>query len=280
MIDEPRCSERNCKHFLGVLQKSEEEVGERPYCAAFPGGIPDEIAYGDNDHVSPFPGDHGIQYEMNQDQRSSKLDQALICLDSIVQRLSRYDDADFKESEHPRAGDGKFTSGGSGGGGPSTNNSTINNNNAPKSGARTFDRNKIVSKIRSKMNWDTPDKKGRVVVAHGGSYVSLKLDTPVFFSSDPNIAVDYSDEGSKPLTTYSMDKSSIVSVGSKEWRRQFGDKYEESGPELFSDPPKEVLDYLKKSGKAGYALEDGFYVRLESPKKAGLKPDKTDWHEE
>jgi len=32
-------------------------------CAAFPDGIPNEIAYGKNKHAKPFPGDHGIQYE-------------------------------------------------------------------------------------------------------------------------------------------------------------------------------------------------------------------------
>jgi DNA topoisomerase-1 len=31
-------------------------------CDAFPNGIPDEIAYEDNLHTSPYPGDHGIQF--------------------------------------------------------------------------------------------------------------------------------------------------------------------------------------------------------------------------
>ena len=32
-------------------------------CEAFPGGIPDEIWTGRNDHVSAYPGDGGILYE-------------------------------------------------------------------------------------------------------------------------------------------------------------------------------------------------------------------------
>ena len=80
MLVEPRCSERNCKHFLGVrLPPDQEEFGDTPdepelgqfvYCAAFPGGIPDEIAYGDNLHLEPFTGDNGIQYERDPEDEA------------------------------------------------------------------------------------------------------------------------------------------------------------------------------------------------------------------
>ena len=63
MIEEPRCSERQCKHLLGVKQDDGVEITERPVCKAFPNGIPVEISYGDNLHLKPFSGDHGIQYE-------------------------------------------------------------------------------------------------------------------------------------------------------------------------------------------------------------------------
>lgn len=51
-INTNQCQERKCKHYLG-----------NDKCLAFPEGIPDEIAYGDNPHTAPYPGDHGIRYE-------------------------------------------------------------------------------------------------------------------------------------------------------------------------------------------------------------------------
>ena len=63
MIDEPECSKRNCIHYQGILQDAGEE-SERPVCSAFPNGIPDEIAYGDNKHTEPVDGqDNEITYE-------------------------------------------------------------------------------------------------------------------------------------------------------------------------------------------------------------------------
>lgn len=51
MLDEPKCWTRGCKHYLGVKSDDddEDEVNERPVCEAFPDGIPEEIAYGDNE---------------------------------------------------------------------------------------------------------------------------------------------------------------------------------------------------------------------------------------
>lgn len=60
MIDEPKCSERNCKHFLGVLGQEPSQV---PNCKAFPKGIPNEIAWGDDPHLNPRPDDRGFQFE-------------------------------------------------------------------------------------------------------------------------------------------------------------------------------------------------------------------------
>lgn len=59
---EPRCSERKCIHFQGISD-DEDEAKQVPICAAFPGGIPEKIAYGPELHITPWPGDHGIQYE-------------------------------------------------------------------------------------------------------------------------------------------------------------------------------------------------------------------------
>jgi hypothetical protein len=49
MIQEPKCSKRNCIHFIGVKNDGDETT-ERVVCAAYPDGIPDVIAYGKNKH--------------------------------------------------------------------------------------------------------------------------------------------------------------------------------------------------------------------------------------
>ncbi len=50
LIREPVCY--GCAHHFGDRM-----------CEAFPGGIPDKIMSGEDDHTQPFPGDHGIRYE-------------------------------------------------------------------------------------------------------------------------------------------------------------------------------------------------------------------------
>lgn len=61
MLDEPRCSERRCAHYQGI--RSFSKTHHVPYCVAFPEGIPNEIAYGDNLHTVHYEGDRGILYE-------------------------------------------------------------------------------------------------------------------------------------------------------------------------------------------------------------------------
>lgn len=60
MLIEPNCSKRGCIHFQGTSDN--EEPNQVPICRAFPEGIPYEIAYGNNPHTKPFPGDNGIQF--------------------------------------------------------------------------------------------------------------------------------------------------------------------------------------------------------------------------
>ena len=55
MLKEPTCSERGCKHFLGLKRHDGPETEDQVICRAFPDGIPDEIAYGDNPDTLPFP---------------------------------------------------------------------------------------------------------------------------------------------------------------------------------------------------------------------------------
>lgn len=52
MLEEPRCSERLCRHFQGVLQPDGTEEFETVVCPAYPRGIPDRIAYGDELHLT------------------------------------------------------------------------------------------------------------------------------------------------------------------------------------------------------------------------------------
>lgn len=50
MIIEPRCFQRQCKHYLGVIQSDGTELTEVNSCKAFLKGIPNEIVYGNNLH--------------------------------------------------------------------------------------------------------------------------------------------------------------------------------------------------------------------------------------
>ena len=63
MLAEPNCFIRRCAHFQGIKWLGDDETTEVPYCDAFPGGIPADIAYGENDHTAPVKWDNGIQYE-------------------------------------------------------------------------------------------------------------------------------------------------------------------------------------------------------------------------
>jgi hypothetical protein len=64
VLREPKCYTRKCRHFGGVKIIDGNPVN---WCAAFLGGIPDEIAYGDNPHTEPFPNDGGIRYKKRRD---------------------------------------------------------------------------------------------------------------------------------------------------------------------------------------------------------------------
>lgn len=52
MLSEPECFRRNCRYYIGVDQPDGTELTEVHTCPAFPKGIPEEIAYGDNKHLT------------------------------------------------------------------------------------------------------------------------------------------------------------------------------------------------------------------------------------
>ena len=56
MLAEPKCHIRKCRHYTGIVQPDGTEQTEVNACEAFPDGIPDEIAYGNNPHKKPLEG--------------------------------------------------------------------------------------------------------------------------------------------------------------------------------------------------------------------------------
>lgn len=64
MITAPRCHERHCRHFLGVIAAPDMEQTERHHCRAFPDGIPAEIVNGTDLHLARHPAQtNDIVYE-------------------------------------------------------------------------------------------------------------------------------------------------------------------------------------------------------------------------
>jgi len=51
MLLSPKCYERKCKYYLGIIQPDGTEATEVNNCEAFPDGIPKDIAYGNNKHL-------------------------------------------------------------------------------------------------------------------------------------------------------------------------------------------------------------------------------------
>jgi hypothetical protein len=115
--------------------------------------------------------------------------------------------------------------------------------------------------LEDAINWES----GRPVVARGGE---LPASGPIFLTTDPQMALDYG-EG-RQVATYTFDKDSLLLEGSVEWEQNFGEAYED-GPATYTDPPQEILDYIKKKNLAGFASGGGTIVRIEDRNRAGLK---------
>lgn len=56
MLVAPKCYIRKCKHYKGVKWFGDDETTERNICGAFPEGIPNEIAYGEDEHLKVLVG--------------------------------------------------------------------------------------------------------------------------------------------------------------------------------------------------------------------------------
>lgn len=61
VVDEPIRAKQPmclmCKHLLGFTSDA------KPYCKAFPDGIPDKFWNAKVDHTAPYTGDNGITFE-------------------------------------------------------------------------------------------------------------------------------------------------------------------------------------------------------------------------
>jgi len=55
----PVCFARRCKYFIGVIQPDGIEMTETVSCKAFPKGVPNDIAYGNNLHLTVVNGQKG-----------------------------------------------------------------------------------------------------------------------------------------------------------------------------------------------------------------------------
>ena len=71
MLAVPRCFERGCKHYLGVIQPDGTEGTETNHCKAYPEHIPSDIAYGDDLHLEVRPDqDNDFVFEKEEENDS------------------------------------------------------------------------------------------------------------------------------------------------------------------------------------------------------------------
>ena len=68
MLKEPTCSERGCKHFLGLKRHDGPETEDKVDLRSLPRRHPRRDRLRDNPHTSPFPGDHGIRFEPEEEK--------------------------------------------------------------------------------------------------------------------------------------------------------------------------------------------------------------------
>lgn len=65
-VEVAKCDDRGCKYFSGFRKLKSGVIVN--YCKAFPDGIPEAIAYGDNKHLKPLKGQkNDIVFEKEAD---------------------------------------------------------------------------------------------------------------------------------------------------------------------------------------------------------------------
>lgn len=71
----------DCKH-----RSKNWDTESIPTCDAFPDGIPEEVLLCDIDHRKPVEGDHGIQFEPDEEHIRKKKEWAT----QIIQKINEY----------------------------------------------------------------------------------------------------------------------------------------------------------------------------------------------
>ena len=114
----------------------------------------------------------------------------------------------------------------------------------------------LVDAVQKQIKWEGAS---RAIVARGGS---IPASGPIYFSTDANLAVDYS-EG-RELATFVIEKSAIIEEGTRDWQNIFPG-LESDSPDFFTQPPAQVTDWLKDHPwVAGIASSGGQYIRIEN----------------
>lgn len=128
-----------------------------------------------------------------------------------------------------------------------------------------------VSSYEDMADWN-PD--GISTVFRGGD---IPKSGPVYLSSSASTALSYGIR--RNFGVYQFDTRKILVVGTGKYdrimSRALGEDrvldFEDLAMDLYTDPPQDFLDTLRKAGYVGYASYSGEYVRIEEEGKGILE---------